>query len=416
MTLRVCPLGLSAVLTVALLATPAGARADVVLEWNAIAARTVSVQNPFAQARTMAITQLAVFEAVNAVLGGYEPYGTGLSAAPGASAEAAAIAAAHAVLLEYVPTAAAALAVDLAASLGEIPDVPAKSAGIAVGQAAAQALIKSRAADGSSSAASYFPSSSLAGEWQLTPSCPATGGLFAHWPKVTTFGIPDAESFILGPPPDLGSNQYAKDYADVKKFGAMNSAARPADRADVARFYASVSPSGINNEALRQLATARGDSLAENARNLALLNMSISDSLVASFATKYTYNFWRPETAIRAGDSDGNGKTELEPGFAPFIATPCFPSYPSNHASGTNGGLEVLRRLYGAAGRSLSLTNAGLGVTRHYTSLKQIADDVDDARVYGGIHFWFDQEGGNRLGRSVATYVVKNNLRRIGAQ
>lgn len=198
-------------------------------------------------------------------------------------------------------------------------------------------------------------------------------------------------------------------------MGALNSAARPDDRRDVARFYASVSPGGIMNEAARQLSARRGDSLSQNARAFALINMSISDSLVVSFATKYRYNFWRPETAIRAGASDANGRTEGDTSFAPLVGTPCFPGYPSNHASGTNGGLEMLRRLYGAARHSLTLSNAGLGVSRQYTSLNQIADDVDDARVYGGIHFRFDQDGGNRLGRNVAAHVIKHNLRALGA-
>jgi hypothetical protein len=389
------------------------ATADVVLDWNAIAVRTTSGQPPFAQARFMAIVQLAVFEAVNAVDGGYEPYLGSVPPAPEASAEAAAVAAAAAVLVNYFPASAAALDADRAASLAAIPDGPAKDAGIDTGEAAAQAMIQNRANDGSSPAKFYLPSSALPGEWQLTSSCPPAGGVFYHWRDVTPFGIPSATEFILGSPPDLTSNEYAKNYNDVKRIGGIDSADRPADRADVARFYASLSPSALGSEALRQLAAQRGDSLAENARALALLNMSISDSLVVSFATKYHYNYWRPETAIHFGDSDGNRKTDPDSAFAPFIVTPCFPSYPSNHASGTNGGLEVLRRLYGAAGHSLTLTNTALGMTRYYTSLKQISDNVDDARVYGGIHFWFDQEAGNRLGRAVATYVVKHRLRRL---
>ena len=415
MTLRVRIPGRSAAtLVLAMLAAPAAAHADVVLDWNAIAVRTMSAQNPFAQARLLAITQLAVFEAVNAVDGGFEPYLGTVQAAPDASAGAAAIAAAHGVLVKYFPGSAAALDADRATWLAAIPDGPPKTAGIAAGEAAAAAMIAAREGDGSAPPQFYLPGSALAGEWQLTPACMPAGGAFYHWGHVAPFGIPSAEAFILGPPPDLTSNQYAKDYADVKRLGGMNSTERPQDRADVARFYASISPSALSSEALRQLAAGRGNSLAENARALALVAMSISDSLVVSFATKYHYNFWRPETAIRAGDSDGNRKTEPDPGFVPFIATPCFPSYPSNHASGTNGGLEVLRRLYGAAGHSLTLTNPVLGVTRHYTSLEQISDNVDDARVYGGIHFWFDQEGGNRLGRTIATYVYKNNLRAIG--
>jgi hypothetical protein len=149
--------------------------------------------------------------------------------------------------------------------------------------------------------------------------------------------------------------------------------------------------------------------------------MGINDSLIASFYNKYHYNVWRPETGVRNGAADGNGKTEGDPGFSTFIATPCFPSYPSNHASGTNGGLEVMRRLFGAAGHDITITNSvpALGplpatvITLHYTQLKAIADDVDDARVYGGIHWRYDQVAGNVLGRAVATEVAKNNLRPV---
>jgi hypothetical protein len=139
--------------------------------------------------------------------------------------------------------------------------------------------------------------------------------------------------------------------------------------------------------------------------------MAINDSLVASFLNKYHYNFWRPETAIRAGDTDGNSKTHADPSFLPFITTPCFPSYPSNHGSGSNGAAEVLRRLYGEGGHSITLSNPAVtAITLHYSRFKQITDDVSDARVYGGIHFRFDQEAGERLGRAVATSVYKNNL------
>jgi len=124
------------------------------------------------------------------------------------------------------------------------------------------------------------------------------------------------------------------------------------------------------------------------------------------------YNYWRPETAIRAGDTDGNRKTEADPNFLPFILTPCFPSYPSNHGSGTNAAAEVMRRLYGEAGHSITVSNPALpAIVLQYTSFQQIADDVSDARVYGGIHFRTDQVAGAQLGRAVAIEVYKNNLR-----
>jgi hypothetical protein len=145
---------------------------------------------------------------------------------------------------------------------------------------------------------------------------------------------------------------------------------------------------------------------------LALINMAISDSLVASFLNKYHYNFWRPETAIHAGGTDGNPKTDPDPNYAPFIVTPCFPSYPSNHGSAGNAGSEVMRRLYGEAGHSITLSNPAVpGVTLQYSAFKQITDDIDDARVYGGIHFRTDQEAGRDLGRAVGTAVYMNNLR-----
>ena len=227
---------------------------------------------------------------------------------------------------------------------------------------------------------------------------------------MTPFGIERAIDFLLPPPPDLTSNRYAKDLNEVKRVG-MNSA--PHELGDVAIFYANSSPSFLFNSSARQLAAALGGSISHSARSLALMNMAITDALVASFLNKYYYDFWRPETAIPMAAIDGNDNTAPGP-FQPYIATPCFPGYPSNHASGSSAGAEILRRVYGAAGHSIVLQNPAVpGVVFRYRQLKQITDDVDDARVYGGIHFRFDQEEGSRLGRAVATEVYKNNLRAV---
>ena len=319
----------------------------------------------------------------------------------------------------YFPAAAAALNAARDTDLAAIPNGPAKTAGIAVGMAAANAMIALRAADGSSPLLAIIPTSTAAGDYQLTTGCAAA--MFYNWQNVTPFGIANASDFLLGPPPSLASNQYAKDYLEVETVGASTSADRPADRADVVRLYAASSPSFVLSMATRQIAAEKGTSVSENARALALIHMAASDSLVASFFNKYHYNRWRPETGIRNGAADGNDKTEGDPGFATFIPTPCFPSYPSNHASGTNGGLEVMRRLFGAAGHDITITNnvPALGslpatvITESYTQLKEIGDDVDDARVYGGIHFRYDQDAGDVLGRAIATEVVKNNLRPV---
>lgn len=422
------------ILLACVMCMPAMASANVVLDWNAIAARTVLVgHNPFSQARLMSIVQLAVFEAVNAITGEYEPYlhGDDAIAAPeGASAEAAAIAAAHRVLKTFFMSNTA-IDTDRANALAAIPDGQAKTDGIAVGEAAAAALLALRANDGSSPAAFYLPTSSANGEWQTTPSCPAAdlpnaGGQLYQWQHVTPFGISDPADFLLPAPPSLTSNQYTKAYNEVKTVGHADadSTARSTDRAEVARLYGATSPAFALSMVARQILATRDGSLAEHARALALIMMGSNDSLIASFYNKYHYNFWRPETAIQRGATDGNAKSEGDMGYVTFINTPCFPSYPSNHASGTNAGLEMMRRLFGAAGHDITVTNTVPAlrslpmatIARHYTELKQIADDVDDARVYGGIHYRFDQDGGNALGRAVATEIHQNYLRPVHPQ
>lgn len=395
------------------------AQADVVLDWNAIAVDTAvaNKQNPFAQGRYAAIVQLAVFEAVNAIKGDYQPYLGTISAPPGASAEAAAIQAAYHVLNFYFgpsPT----LDNEHAHSLAAIPDDQAKIDGIATGDAAASAMIALRAHDGSSPPQFKIPGPPVPGEWQATPSCPIVNGVAVgiafQWQNITPFGIPRASDFLLGPPPDLTSNQYAKAYNEVMTVGSIDSTERPQDRANVALFFAASSPSQALNQAARQVAQEQGRSLSENARGLALINMAMNDSLVASFLNKYHYNYWRPETAIHAGDTDGNRKTDPGPNYVPFIVTPCFPSYPSNHGSAGNAAAEVLRRLYGEAGHSMTLMNPAVpDIVLHYASFQQITDDISDARIYGGIHFRTDQEAGEDLGRAIGTAVYKNNLRPV---
>ncbi len=410
---------------VALLAcSPIAARADVVLDWNAIAVSTFigQGQTPYAQARFMAITQLAVFEAVNATTGDYKPYLGTVVAPAGASAQAAAVAAAYQVLKNYFPLAPN-LDAAYAASLAAIPDGSAKSGGVATGQAAAAQMIAERLNDGSSPLQFYLPESTDPGVWQLTPSCPAAGGVYFNWKNVTPFGVPSAPGsqawiarFAPGPPPALTSKRYARDYNEVKRVGNKTSdlTERPQDRADVARFYAASSPSYVFNLVARQVAAAEGASLSKNARTLALLNMASSDSLVASFWSKYHYKLWRPETAIVEGSFDGNARTDADAAFLPFILTPCFPSYPSNHGSGSNSAAEILKRVFGNGGHAITMSNPAVpGVAFQYTRISQITDDISDARVYGGIHFRFDQVAGGNLGRDVATYIYKHNLRRV---
>src|ERR1700719_1528904 len=413
-------LGLLSVLMVGVWFGSAAARADAVLDWNVIAVNTAVAnhQNPFAQARYAAIVQLAVFEAVNSITGEYHPYLGTIVAPPGASPEAAAIQAAYRVLSTYFTASASILDTERANSLASISDGQAKTDGIATGEAAALAMIALRAHDGSSPPQFKIPGPPVPGEWQATPSCPIVNGVAVgtafQWQNITPFGIASASDFLLDPPPALTSNAYARAYNEVMTVGSINSIDRPQDRANVARFYAASSPTLVFNQAAQQVAQQQGRSLSENARALALMNIATNDSLIASFLNKYHYSFWRPETAIHAGDTDGNPKTNADPNFVPFITTPCFPSYPSNHGSASNGATAILRRIYGEGGHSITLSNPAVpGIVLRYTTFRQITDDISDARVYGGIHYRIDQDAGERLGKAIGRAVYKNNLRRM---
>lgn len=412
--------GLLSKLLVILLAGSFGVRADVVTDWNAIAVNTAvaNLQTPFAQARYAAIVQLAVFEATNSITHEYRPYLGTITAPKGASAEAAAVEAAYVVLSTYFPASQPDLLIDRTNSLATISDGQSKTDGLAVGLAAANAMIALRANDGSSPGTFYTPGPAVPGAWQATASCPIVNGVASgvafQWQNVTPFGITSAADFLLPPPPALSGNLYAKAYYEVKKIGSIDSTDRPTDRANVALFYAAATPTEVFNQAAVQVALEQGRSPMQNARDLALINMAISDSIVAAFFNKYTYTFWRPETAIHEGDTDGNPKTKGDPSWAPFVTTPCFPSYPSNHGSAANGAAAVMQRLYGEGGHSITLTNSAVpAIILHYTSFSQITHDISDARVYGGIHYRTDQEAGADLGQAVGKEVYRRNLRPV---
>jgi hypothetical protein len=384
----------------------------IVLQWNEIAVATIGAQPPFPASRFMATVQLAVFEAVNAITGDYEPYLGTITAPPGASTEAAAVAAAHGVLKAFFPAQGATLDQQRADSLATIPDGQAKNDGIAVGEAAAAAMIANRTNDGSAPPQFHTPPNSDPYEWQTTAGCPAGGGAFKHWPNVKPFGVESSSQFRADPPPKLTSGTYARDYNEVQAVGEINSTLRPQDRADVARFYNAQPVHYGWNSVLRQIASTRNDGISSTARTAAVMNMSLADAFITVFESKYFYRTWRPVTAIPRGDEDGNLLTAPS-SFTPFILTPCFPGYPSAHGSGTGSVLEVLERAYGRH-HSVTMSHPGApGIVLEYTDLRDIIDDVSDARVFGGIHFRSDQDAGERLGRDVGRYNNHNRLLRV---
>jgi hypothetical protein len=392
--------------------TPFAARADAVLEWNDIMLTTLEGYPPGDEHRVAAITQLAVFEAVNAIQGNYRPYLGTIKAPSGASAEAAAVAAAYGVLAHFVPSSLAELDAARDESLEEIADGPAKNQGIAVGRRAARAMIKLRENDGSSPATFFLPTSNKPGAWQLTANCTEAGGVLLHLGDVTPFAVRSSRQFGVEPPPSLKSAEYAEAYDEVRRVGGVHSTERPQDRADVARVYAAVLATRTWNPVATQVAAAQARSLSENARALALLNMAVNDALTTVFETKYREPFWRPETAIPAGNTDGNPKTPADPNFEPFIPTPCHPSYASAHASAAYAARAVLERIYGRENHSIQMSTPLVpDVTLQYGRFDEITTDIDDARIFGGIHWRFDQEEGAEIGCRVGRFVYWHRLR-----
>ena len=278
---------------------------DVLLEWNEIAINSILPNGPpFTAARFMTVVQLAVFEAVNATTGKYQPYLGTVFAQAGASPEAAAMTAAHGVLVAYFPAQAGVLNARRDASLAAIPDGQSKTDGIAVGIAAAAAMVANRTGDGSAPALTFIPTSFDAYEWQITPGCAA--GVFRHWLNVRPFGIESASQFRSEPPPTLGSGVYAQDYNELQAVGGIGSTVRPQDRTDVARLYAAGPGHWTWNYTLLQIAATRNDEITDTARTMALMNMAINDAYISGFESKYFYRTWRPVTAIPRGDEDGN--------------------------------------------------------------------------------------------------------------
>ena len=390
------------------LADASSHQTDVVLDWNAIALQNTG-DAPFGllgQARSLAIVHVAMHDALDAVTGALGSYTHPLLSEPDASKEAAVVAAAHRVLSQLHPARAAVLDSELSAALARIASGAAKVAGIALGEQIADHVLALRAEDGAATTVPYA-SVDRAGHWRPTPPG-FLPPLAPHWGNVTPLVLARGDQFRPPPPPELGDARFARDFNEVKSVGDLNSASRPSDRADVARFFTAPGPV-FYNPAARQLAEERGASLEDNARLFARLNAAMADAFIACWDAKYYYDFWRPTTAIRAADLDGNADTLAAADWASLVVPPPFPSYPSGHACVGGAARVVLEHEFGAAGFSVMLTSpAAPELAFSYHAWQDILDDVNDARIFGGIHFRFDQERGGELGHDVGEYVEAN--------
>jgi len=388
------------------------AQADVVTDWNQTAINAVVVSGAASgavQARTMAIVHAAIYDAVNAIDRRHTVYAVDVKAPPGASREAAVATAAYGVLSKLYWSQTPAFDVALEASLAALPDGQPKTDGMAVGKEVAEKCMAQRSKDGSNATVAYTPGTGP-GVYQLTPPALAAVAV-PHWGTVQPFMLKNANQFPLEGPPALTSAEFAKDFGEVKLLGAKNSQARTKDQTDAARFW-TISGVVADNDTARQLSAHKGFGVVENARVFALLNMAGADAYIACWEAKYRYNFWRPVTAIRNADSVGNAALAADPNWEPLLPTPAHPEYPSGHAIYSGATERVLQEFFGDK-VNVSLTNPAVQSTRTYQSLSQMGKEVEDARVWGGIHYRTSDVHAAELGHKVAEYGIQNVLRPV---
>jgi len=362
--------------------------------------------------RNFAIMHAAIYDAVNAIDGTHEPYLVHLKGVPpSTSQEAATDSAAHEILVALYPTLKQKLDAAFQMSLVPIPDGDDKAMGILVGQIVADQVLAVRSNDGANAQPIPYIFGTDPGNYQSTPPNFPTQPQFTHWSRVTPFALDGASQFRPGPPPALTSDSYSNALNEIKSLGIANSPTATADEALTGRFW-NGAIQNYWNEIAQTASVANDLTTAENARLFALLNLSFADGVIAFYDAKYTYNLWRPVTAIRAADTDNNPETLADPNWLPEVGnTAPDPSYPGAHAVISAVGAEVLIAFFKTDPFAFNVTSEVLqGVTRSFTSFSAAAEEATLSRIFAGQHFSFDLTNGHDLGQRVADFVVDNFL------
>lgn len=374
-----------------------GVEADAVTDASAWAADIASRAPPTPVAvRAMAITEVSVFEAVNAITGRFPEHRAGVHSAPGASVDAAVAAATRTTLLALVPAEQARIEANYRAAIESLPDDPAQADGIAAGEQAASAVLAERQDDRAIAADTYRP--------HTTPGVyvPTVLPALPHWGQRKPWAMTRGDQFRPSPPPSLGSETWARDYNEIKALGAKHSTVRTVEQTAIARFWETTSPA-VYWPVVRSVAATPGRDVTDQARLLAVAAMAMDDALIAVFDAKYAYNLWRPITAIRNGDLDGNDATERDPSWTPLIDTPLHPEYPCAHCIVSAALGAVLEAALGDAPMPVLSTSSPTapGVVRRWTSVEDFVQEVAEARIYDGVHFRNSTEAGIAMGRQV---------------
>lgn len=401
-----CQLVLSAVITASVSASVV--RADAVTDWDRNACQIVAAARLGApvEYRALAIVGTAVYEAVNAITGRYPPTSLELQAAPDASVPAAVAAVNRVTLSTLVPSQQAAIDRAYSAAMAAVPEGSSRANGIAIGEKAARAVLGMRSDDGASWHESYRPFTSP-GVYVPTviPAAP-------QWPQRRPWNMSSAEQLRPGPPPALSTSQWARDFNEIKALGARTSPSRTAEQTAIARFW-EATEAGLYHGLAQSVAGTSGREITQNARLFAAVSQAADDALIAVFDAKYHYGFWRPITAIRNGDADGNDATERDPSWASLIDTPMHPEYPCAHCS-LSGAVGTVLRLEVGDGPTPTLattsSTAG-GAMRSWSRIEDFMEEVANARIYDGVHYRTSTEVGTALGKQVGELAALKYLR-----
>ena len=383
---------------IAMLAVAPDAGADGVTDANVRAAEITSMMAGTPPAvRAMAIVQVSVYEAVNTITGRYPPLRTKLTAAPGASVDAAVAAATRTALLKLVPAQQAAIEAHYQAALKPLPDGRAKTDGIAVGEQAATAVLASCADDGAMAPNTYRPHTAP-GVYVPTmfPAVP-------HWGRRKPWVMTSGDQFRPGAPPSLTSDTWKRDFNEIKTLGGKTGSQRTPEQTAIAQFWEATLPV-VYWPVARSVAAVPGRDLSDNARLLALAAMAMDDGLIAVFDAKYTYNFWRPVTAIRNAEGDAR-----DPGWTPFIDTPMHPEYPCAHCivSAALGAVLAAEIGSSTAPKLSSASSTAGGAVRSWTSVDDFVKEVSLGRIYDGVHYRNSTEVGAAMGKKIGELAVQ---------
>jgi hypothetical protein len=389
--------------------------ANVITDWDEKAIAAVaslasvpSPSTPYAAYRMMAMVHAAMFDAVNSIEPRHRPYLAQLPADPATSKEAAAAAAAAAVLATIDAKTAGEMKVALASYLALIPDGAAKSEGVKLGEAVAAKVLEARANDGSDAPDDYRPRTTP-GVYVPTPIMRGP-----MWPTVKPFAMASPSQFRPGPPIALDSKEWATDFNEIKDYGGQKSAKRTAQQTETARFWLVGGPVAYH-PFLRQIVTAKEMGVVESARFMALGGIAINDALIAVLDAKYHYNFWRPVTAIRNGDIDGNPTTDRETTWQPIADTPMHPEYPCAHCIVSGSVAGVVKAALGTEEIPEIATTSPTapGVTHRWTNMTALTQEVANARIWSGFHYRFSTRVGTEMGLQIGEYVVKNVMQPV---